>query len=166
MYVGQMLMMIKQLYLWVRRNNVFINFMWNVLLSCGYNVFYIYSLAITCRWQGAVTWCMTNRKTVTVTMWLKVLNLLCFKPNLHSNSKVLQGVILSALMLGSVLALVQVLSQRGAFWGVKGGVCPITYLGLALDRGWYRALIWHICRMMWGPLNECSYASLCPSICL
>ena len=53
-------------------------------------------------------------------------------------------------MLGSVLLLAQALSERGMFWGVKGGVVPFTYLGLALDRGWYRALIWHICRVMWG----------------
>ena len=35
---------------------------------------------------------------------------------------VLQGGILSGLILGSVLLLVQVLSERSAFGGVKGGV--------------------------------------------
>ena len=42
--------------------------------------------------------------------------------------KVLQGGISSVLMIGSVLVLIQVLSERGAFGGVKGGVlsyCPI-----------------------------------------
>ena len=29
----------------------------------------------------------------------------------------------------------QILSERDAFVGVKGGVCPIYYLGLALDGG-------------------------------
>ena len=42
------------------------------------------------------------------------------------NYKVLQGGVLSALMLGSVLALAQALSERGAFGGVKGGV--LSYL--------------------------------------
>ena len=75
--------------------------------------------------------------------------------------KVLQGGILTALMLGSVLVLTQALSERGVFWGVKGGFVPFTYLGLVLDRGWYRAPIWHICRVMWVPSNECCYASVC-----
>ena len=38
-----------------------------------------------------------------------------FKPHLCGNYKVLQGGVLSALMLGSVLALAQALSERGAF---------------------------------------------------
>ena len=37
---------------------------------------------------------------------------------------VLQGGILIANMLGCVLVLAQVLSERGVFWGVKGGFCP------------------------------------------
>ena len=55
-----------------------------------------------------------------------------FRHHLYKNYKVLQGGILSALMLCSVLALVHVLCKRGAFGGVKGGV--LFYIGLALDR--------------------------------
>ena len=38
-------------------------------------------------------------------------------------------------MLGCVLVLAQVLSERGAFWGIKGGFVPFAYLGLALGGG-------------------------------
>ena len=55
-----------------------------------------------------------------------------FNSHLYENYKVLQGGILSAVMLGSVLALIQVLSERGAFGGVRGGVL-LSYIGLALD---------------------------------
>ena len=48
---------------------------------------------------------------------------------------VLHGGILTALVLGNVLVLAQALCKRGTFWGVKGGIVPFTYLGLALDRG-------------------------------
>ena len=44
------------------------------------------------------------------------------------NNMVLQGGILSALMLDSVLLLAQALSKRGAFWGKRVGIlsyCPI-----------------------------------------
>ena len=44
------------------------------------------------------------------------------------NDMVLQGGILSAIMLGSVLVLVQVLNERGAFWGKRLSIlsyCPI-----------------------------------------
>ena len=39
-----------------------------------------------------------------------------FNPHLQSNYKVLQGGILSLLMKGSVLVLVQVLGERDLFW--------------------------------------------------
>ena len=38
-------------------------------------------------------------------------------------------------MLGSVLALAKVLSERGAFGGVKEGYVLLSYIRLALDRG-------------------------------
>ena len=58
-----------------------------------------------------------------------------FKPYLYKNYKVLQGGVLSVLMLGSVLALVQVLSERGAFWWCKrGSFVLLSYIELALDR--------------------------------
>ena len=44
------------------------------------------------------------------------------------NNMVLQGGVLSALMLGSVLVLAQALSKKVAFWGKTVGVlsyCPI-----------------------------------------
>ena len=50
---------------------------------------------------------------------IKIPNLLCFKPNLYNNSKVLKGGGLSALMLGYVLVSISALSERGAFWGCK-----------------------------------------------
>ena len=37
--MGHVLVMVKVLYLWVRRNNVFINFMCIVLLAYSYNIF-------------------------------------------------------------------------------------------------------------------------------
>ena len=45
-----------------------------------------------------------------------------FKHHLYKNYKVLQGGILSALMFGSLLALIQALSERDVFGGVNGGV--------------------------------------------
>ena len=38
------------------------------------------------------------------------------------NNMVLQGGVLSVLMLGSVLALIQMLSERSAFQGIKVAV--------------------------------------------
>ena len=51
-----------------------------------------------------------------------------FSNPIYIDYKVLPHGILSALMLDSVLALAQVLSKKGAFGSVKGGVlscCPI-----------------------------------------
>ena len=68
-------------------------------------------------------------------------------------------------MLCSVLALAQALSKRGAFGDVNGFFFLLSSIGLVLDRRWYRALTWHIWRVIWGPLNECSCASVCLSVC-
>ena len=62
--------------------------------------------------------------------------------------------------------LIQALSKRGAFGSVKREFCPIGLSRASSGLEWYRALIWHICRVMWGPLNELSNASVCLSICL
>ena len=56
---------------------------------------------------------------------------------------------------------------EGCIWGrERGSFVPFTYLGLALDRGWYKDLIWHKCRVKWVPLNGCCYAPVCLSMCL
>ena len=70
-------------------------------------------------------------------MWLKVSNLLCSIPYLYKKYLVLQGGVLSACLLGCIHVMAQVLSERVAFRGVKGGVLfhSPTYLELALDMG-------------------------------
>ena len=67
-------------------------------------------------------------------------------------------------MLGSVLALAQVLSKRGAFWCVRGGL--LSYIGLALDRTMVQSSNLVYLESDVGPLNEFSYVSVCLSICL
>ena len=37
---------------------------------------------------------------------------------------------------------------------------------LALDRTMVQSSYLDVCRVMWGPLNECSFASVCLSVCL
>ena len=75
-------------------------------------------------------------------MWLNVSDLLCLIPYLHDNIRFYKVAFLKTHLLGCVLVLAQVLNERGAFWGVKGGV-PI-YLPRARNsnKGWYGALIW------------------------
>ena len=63
-------------------------------------------------------------------------------PIIHDNIRVLQGGILTAHLLGSVLVLAQVLGKRGVLGCNTESFVQFTYLGLALDRGWYRTLIW------------------------
>ena len=66
-------------------------------------------------------------------------------------------------MIGRVLILGQALSEWGAF-GVDGaGV--LSYIGLALDRMIVQSSnVVHL-ESEWGPLNECSFASVCLSRC-
>ena len=42
--------------------------------------------------------------------------------------------------------------ERAAFGERKREFFLFIYLGLALDRGWYKVQIWHDCRVQWGPL--------------
>ena len=59
-------------------------------------------------------------------LYMIIYDFYIFKSNLYNKYKVLQGGILSAPMLGSVLVLAQVLNERDVFWGVKGEFCPIN----------------------------------------
>ena len=57
-----------------------------------------------------------------------------FNPYLYKNYKILQGGVLSALMFSSILALIQVLSERGAILCVRGFFFLLSYIELTLDR--------------------------------
>ena len=67
-------------------------------------------------------------------------------------------------MLGSVLALAKALNERGAFGGVRGGV--LSDIGLALDRRMVQSSNLVYLESDVGPSKECSYASVCLSVCL
>ena len=84
--------------------------------------FYIYPLAITCRWEGVSVLQWFHYRT-TVTMWPKVSSM--FYIIFIHKYNVLQGGVLSAHLLGCILVLVQVLSERAAFGGAKGEFCCI-----------------------------------------
>ena len=74
---------------------------------------------------------------------------------------VFQGCIFSSHLLGCILKLAQLLSERGAF-GERKGFVPFTYL--SLERGWYKVLIWHNCRVKVVPLYGCCFASVHVSV--
>ena len=69
-------------------------------------------------------------------------------------------------MLGSVFALVLALGKRVCLGVQKGHFVLFTYIGLALDRRMVQSSNLVLLESDVGPLNECSCASVCLSICL
>ena len=63
-----------------------------------------------------------------------------------------------------MLVLSQTQSKRDAFGERWGSFVLFTYLGLALDRQWYKILLWHNCKVQLGSLYGWSYASICVSV--
>ena len=73
------------LYLWGRRSNVFINFLWSVLLFNDYSINFIFIFKLSHTDGAGVTVVPYMAYRTTITMWLKVSNLLSSTPNLYNN---------------------------------------------------------------------------------
>ena len=54
---------------------------------------------------------------------------------------------------------------RGCMLRDRGSFVPLTYLAIALDRGWYKVLIWHNCSVPPGA-NVWILFCFCMSVCV
>ena len=46
------------------------------------------------------------------------------------------------------------------------GFCSIVLYRVSLDRTIVQGPTWYVWRVIWGPLSECSFASVCLSVFL
>ena len=73
------------------------------------------------------------------------------------------------MYIRSVFALIQALSERDAFGGVRGVFYLLSYIGLALDKRMVQNSNLYIWRVIWGHqmsavVNLCVYLYVCKSI--
>ena len=99
-----------------------------------------------------------------VILWLNVSNLLCPLANSYNNIYFYKVTFHQHVCQVAYLYWPEHW-EKGCIWESERGIFfPFTYLDLALDRWWHKTLNWHDCRVKWGPLYGCCYASVHVSV--
>ena len=123
--------------------DIFINFMWSVFLSNGNNIPFIFIFRLSPTNRQVWLWHHGWPIGTTVTMWLKVCNLLCSVPDLYKNIWFYKVAFYPEHLLVEYLCWPKHGGRGVCLERDRGSFVPFIYLGLALDRGWYKVLIWH-----------------------